>query len=454
MTLPERMERNHRQRAWIIFVIWLAGILPAALHSQQPVYRFPLSQQALKTLVDSLCAQISKNYVIKEAAVKMSSQLKKKYKDGKYNNIKDPHLLAALLTNDALSVHQDEHFYVEYNPSLANEVSGNIDDVPRMVAEKLALEKMKNFGFRKAEILNGNIGYLEISSFSRLNEYSKAAADVSLKMLANANAIIIDLRYGVGGSPEMVTYILSHFFKARTHVNDIYIRNENVTLQYWTTPDSSYGALTEVPLYILTSYKTFSAAEGLSYALQSLKRATIVGETTRGGAHAVSYRPLSSGFICDMPFGRSISPVTKKNWERTGITPDIKVASDKALETAELKIFENAFAVTKDSSGRKMLKWQLDLLQSINHPFYADTVLLTKLAGRYGAYTITFDKDHLYYQKAGKAKFQLIPMNSSAFRPKGNDTFIVEFYRDYFGRGNKTATIYDDGRTEIAERTE
>src|SRR6185436_7071459 len=138
------------------------------------------------------------------------------------------------------------------------------------------------------------------------------------------------------------------------------------------------------------SYKTFSAAEGLAYALQSLKRATVVGEVTRGGAHTVTYRPLSSGFITDIPFGRATSPVTKKNWERTGITPDIKVPADQALETAELKIYENAFAKAKDSSEIRYLKWHLDLLQSINHPHQLDTNVLIKFAGNYGAYSCTY----------------------------------------------------------------
>lgn len=441
-------------RAVNILKTLLVAILFFCLSSAKSQVTFPLSSQATKTLVDSLANQITKYYILKDAAGKMSAYLKKRYKDGAYNKIKDPHTLAGILTADILSVHRDEHFHVEYNPALANELLGNIDDVPKMVAEKLKQEQEKNFGFKKVEILNGNIGYLELSGFSRLNKYSRATADAALRLLSNTNALIIDLRYGVGGSPEMMNYIAGYFFKSKTHLTDIYIRSENATLPYWTVPDSTCASLTEIPVYILTSYKTFSAAEGLAYALQSLKRATIVGELTRGGAHTVTYRPISSGFVSDIPFGKAVSPVTKKNWERAGITPDIKVSAEKALETAELKIFENAFAKAKDSSEIRYLKWQLDLLQSNNHPLILDTASLAKFAGVFGPYTITYNAGNLYYQKTGKAKFPLIPMTANILKPKGNDTFIVEFVKDYFGKVTRIATRYEDGRIEFADRTE
>jgi retinol-binding protein 3 len=438
----------------LIAIACLIILFNTNTYSQVTTYTFPLSSSATKVLVDSLTNQIIKYYVNKDAAIKMNSYIKKRYKEGHYNNIKDPHALAGALTSDILFINRDEHFHLEYNPQMANELLGNIEDVPEMVAEKLRVEKEKNFGFKKVELLNGNIGYLELSGFSRLNKFSKATADAALKMLSNSRAIVIDLRYGVGGSPDMVNHIISHFFKTATHVVDIYIRSENATLPYYTVPDSSYGVLTEIPLYILTSYKTFSAAEGLCYELQALKRATIVGETTRGGAHTVTYRPLSSGFICDIPFGKAISPITKRNWEKIGVTPDIKVPAEKALEAAETKIFDEAFSKAKDSSEIKRLKWQLELIQSINHPIQLDTSTFNAFTGLYGAYAISYSNGVLYYQKTGKAKFPLIPMTTNMMRVKGNDTFTIEFFKNYYGKVNRIATRYDDGRVEYADRTD
>jgi retinol-binding protein 3 len=422
----------------------------------EPTYcqtSFPLAPKTTKTLVDSLAAQIHRFYILEAEAAKMSGYLKKRYKEGHYNDIGDPHLLAGLLTSDVLSVYQDEHFHVEYNPAMANEISGNIDDVPKMVAEKLEIERTRNFGFKKAEVLSGNIGYLEISSFSRLNKFSKATANAALDLLSNSDALIIDLRYGIGGSPDMVNHILGRLFKERTHYSDIYIRSEKVSLPYWTTPDSIPGRLADIPLFVLTSYKTFSAAEGLAYALQSMKRATVIGEVTRGGAHTVTYRPLSSGFITDLPFGRAIDPVSKKSWEGIGVIPDVKTTADKALEATEEIIFSKAIANSKDSSEIKKLRWQQELLRSLNHPLPIDSAALSPLAANYGAFELTLSNGSLYYQKKGKAKFLLLPMSANTFRPKGNDTFVVEISKNPAGLVTGIITRYDDGRAEHAVRT-
>jgi retinol-binding protein 3 len=163
---------------------------------------------------------------------------------------------------------------------------------------------------------------------------------------------------------------------------------------------------------------------------------------------------LSSGFVADIPFGRAISPVTKKKWEKFGVVPYIKVPAERAMEIAEMKIFEKAFESAKDSAEIKSLKWQLDLVQSINHPLQLDTATLIQFTGLYGAYSVSYASGILYYQKTGKAKFPLIPMTSSMMRVKGNDTFTVEFFKNYFGKINRIATRYDDGRVEYADRTD
>lgn len=414
---------------------------------------FPLTPAATKVLVDTLAGQISKYYVSKDTAVKMSACLKKKLKEGRYAKVNDPHTLAALLTEDVNSVYRDEHFHVEYNPTMIDELSGNIEDVPKLVEEKLNRERSKNFGFKKAEILNGNIGYLEISSFSRLNQYSKETATAALKLLANSRAIIIDLRYGMGGSPEMINYLMGYFFKEKIHVSDVYIRSEKARVSYTTLPDTTAGRLTEIPVYILTSYKTFSAAEGLSYELHNLKRATLVGETTRGGAHTVSYRALSSGFIVDLPFGNVISPITKTNWEKTGITPDILIPADKALEKTETMIMEKALAEAKNQGEKDALQWQLDLLLSSGQPATLTPEILKNRAGSYGAYKIELQEEKLSYQKAGKARFILLPLDENSMKVKGNDSFRVEFKKDETGKVNSIVTHYEDGRIETAMRT-
>ncbi len=93
--------------------------------------------------------------------------------------------------------------------------------------------------------------------------------------------------------------------------------------------------LASKPLYVLTSHDTFSGGEEFCYNLKNLKRATLIGETTGGGAHPVSGHRIDDHFMIGVPFARAINPVSKTNWEGTGVEPDIKVPATDALTTAQ-----------------------------------------------------------------------------------------------------------------------
>ena len=85
---------------------------------------------------------------------------------------------------------------------------------------------------------------------------------------------------------------------------------------------------------MLTAKRTFSGAEEFSYNLKNLKRATLVGERTGGGAHPGAVRKLNGRFSIFVPTGRAISPVTGTNWEGTGVVPDVETPAEQALERA------------------------------------------------------------------------------------------------------------------------
>jgi C-terminal processing protease CtpA/Prc len=194
--------------------------------------------------------------------------------------------------------------------------------------------KRANCAFDKAEILFGNIGYVKFDGFM---DPSVCAPTVTaaLSFVANADALIFDLRENGGGDPAMVAFIASYLFDGRTHLNDLYNRKENSTEQYWTLAYVPGERMPKQPVYVLTSKRTFSGAEEFAYDLQTQKRATLVGETTGGGAHPVAGHTVADYFMVGVPFAKAVNPVTKTNWEGTGVEPDVKVSAAVALTTAE-----------------------------------------------------------------------------------------------------------------------
>lgn len=427
----------------IIFVLSISSQTNSALI---------LNQKSLKDIIDTLTFKLEHNYVLPDKGIEMSAFINKKYKDGLYNKITNPSILADILTKDVLSVHNDEHFFIEYNPNLSLELTLPRDSI--YWAKQLKLDRSKNHGFKKIEVLNGNIGYVDISYFAYLNPESEKVADASFQALSNCKAIIIDLRYGMGGQPEMVACIAKHFIKERKHMFELTLRNREKNYNLYCEPDPNYTGLYETPLYILTSYKTFSAAEMLTYFLKTEKRVTVVGEQTRGGAHNAPKSFLYKDFIIALPHGKAYSRTTKTNWEGGGISPDIKTTADKALEVAEVKIFESYFKFAKDSSERNYLKWQLELLKAKNNPPQIDSLKLKKRIGTYSYIDISLSGNNLYYERVGRTKFPLVSMTENKMRLLGNDSFTVEFISNSKGDIKEIITYYEDGRIEHSSRNE
>lgn len=279
----------------------------------------PLSPETRKAVVDGAARAIESNYVFPDVGKKMAEAVRSKAAAGAYDSITAPPDLAAKLTDDLRAVQNDKHLRVRFGAPQG----GGPGPAPAA----------SNFGFTKAEILDGNIGYFDLRGFAGVREAGPVAGAV-MTMLANTDALIIDLRNNGGGQPEMVAYLCSYFFEKPLHVNTIYWRPTDTTKEHWTTAEVTGRKFLAKPVWVLTSQRTFSGGEEFAYDLKALKRATLVGETTGGGAHPVTVSPLEGGFSISVPAGRAINPVTKTNWEGTGVEPDVKVAAADALKVA------------------------------------------------------------------------------------------------------------------------
>ena len=291
-------------------------------------------------------------------------------------------------------------------------------------------DQIINYGFEEIKILPGNIGYLKFRSFSYdINAYKVAIG--AMNFLSNVDALIIDLRKNGGGSPEMVQFLCSYFLdNPRKHLNSFYYKEKDKTTQYWTYTYLPGERLNKIDLYLLTSKNTFSAAEEFSYNLKSMKRATVIGEATGGGAHDNKYVVLNDNFMMSLPFARAINPVTKANWEGVGVEPDIRVSSDKALETARMIAMENTIKKEEDPEFKAYYLWMYEAYKSPLNTVTIRMEVLEAYVGTYGPRTITLEDGSLFYQREGGAKMKMIPISEDCFMFNEIDYFRLKFLKE------------------------
>jgi retinol-binding protein 3 len=284
-------------------------------------------------VIDGAVAALNESYVFPETAKKMEETVRAHQKKGDYEAISDGDDFAKRLTDDFQGVSHDKHLHVMFSPAALPDMEAERADPKREAEERKEMERV-NCGFQKAEILEGNIGYLKFDFFADPGICGPTVV-AAMNFLANTDAVIFDLRENGGGDPKMVAFISSYLFAERTHLNDLWTRKGDITDQYWTTAYVPGKRLDGKPAFVLTSSHTFSGGEEFTYNLKTLKRATIIGETTGGGAHPVRGHRITEHFGIGVPFARAINPITHTNWEGTGVEPDVKVSAGDALTTAK-----------------------------------------------------------------------------------------------------------------------
>jgi hypothetical protein len=314
------------------------------------------------SVIEALATKLSAVYVLPEAVGRITQALRSANSAGEYDG-KAPQEFADAVRRTLLNASHDKHFAVFYDPAPTAS--------PEAATPSVEQRERLNFGFGKLERLRGNVGYLELVNFSNFRQQSAETASAWLSPLANFDAIIVDLRRNGGGHGPMMAFIATYFFDPTpVHLTDIYWRDTNETNQFWTRDFVPGRRSARQPLYILTSASTFSAAEDFCYSLQNLKRAIVVGETTGGGAHS-SRGPqrLTQSFTAIIPAGRSISPITKTNWEGTGVTPDIKTSAEASLSVAHLHALRSLLEKETNPQWKQTLQQVADdLSKSVSVP--------------------------------------------------------------------------------------
>jgi retinol-binding protein 3 len=321
---------------------------------------FTITAAERKQVLDNSVAKLNQYYVFPETAKKMGEALRARIAKGEYDQLTSAKALADKLTADLREVSRDKHLFVRYSNAPVPDRAFNAPPAGPALQQQAAFAAKVNYGFEKVERMQGNIGYVDIRGFVP-PEVGGETASAAMNFIANTDALIVDLRFNGGGEPAMIAYLSSYLFDTPTHLNDIYTRVDDSTQQWWTSPfvpGRRFGG--KKPVFVLTSSHTFSGGEEFAYNIKNLGRGTVIGETTGGGAHPVDGAKLSEHFELGVPFARAISPITKTNWEGTGVVPEISVPADQALDKAYQLALEKVITATEDPQRKAGLQRVLD----------------------------------------------------------------------------------------------
>lgn len=432
------------------FSLFLLGSSGRSCLAQKNPAPVAISKSGIKKLVENLSQSLKKYYVFPDKGQLMSNYLTSQYQKGAYHPFTDPIQLANQLNKDLQHAHADGHMGVFYNPELAKQ----LETPPPSEKERKQQERERelpqllenNFAFKKLEVLTGNIAYVRLDGFATFFPEAKPILNGAFQFLKNTKAIIIDLRYNGGGDPMMVNQIESYFFGQKIHMLSIIDPGENKTYELFADPAKVDSVTLTMPMYILTSNNTFSGAEDFSYAMQSVKRATIVGETTGGGANMPRSYSFGYGVVGRIPGARPQNPYTKTNWEGIGVKPDIAVPAEKALSKAQATALTDLLAKATNEWEKRRLQWSLNALKASDSTTSPDPATLNQYVGVYQGGLDFYVKDNRLFCKnaeRGNGIFELKPIADALFVLDEN--VQVQFEKEDTDAYSKIKMLWRDG---------
>jgi hypothetical protein len=328
-----------------------------------------ITAQQKNEMIDSTIKALNERYIFPDVAKQIESFLRKQQALKAYDSITNGEVFAQQLSNELKTISKDKHLNVGYSAEvIPSQPEADPMNMAVPAAEKDQYGKWlkhMNYGIRKIEILKGNIGYMDIDFFCD-PEFAGESYAAMMSYFAHTDALIIDLRKcGGSRSPDAIPFICSYFFENPVHLNDTYFRKTDSYKQSWTysfVPGKKY---LDKPIYILTSNGTFSGAEELAYDLKNLKRATIIGQRTGGGANPGGFIKMTDHFVLFVPFGRAVNPITKTNWEEAGVEPDTVINTRLALYKAQQLAMLHSISITDEAEWKNGLQeWLGELEQN------------------------------------------------------------------------------------------
>ncbi|HTF17810.1 MAG TPA: S41 family peptidase [Chryseolinea sp.] len=288
--------------------------------------------------VASIVSLIRAKYVFPSKGDQIADKYNKAWKSGQFKDIRDWKTFAERSTQILQEVIEDGHMYVNFDPGTSATLKAPVQDSETQTEDQFfhgADARQRNFGFRKVEVLEGNIGYILLSEIN-ISVKSLSVLHSTMNFIANTDTLIIDLRHNHGGGSEIGAVLETYFFSKPTSFLEFRSRDGKTEISKtvnWLT-DQRYLK----PLFIITDRGTASAAEAFAFSLQATRRAKIVGERSAGAAHMNSWYFINNEIFLSVSTAAPTLPGTESNWERKGVQPDIAIDSTSDLNSILARI--------------------------------------------------------------------------------------------------------------------
>jgi len=408
-----------------------------------------LTRTQQKEIIIELCEKIEDIYPFPEIAQHTISGIKKYFEEGKYSAYTDRSEFASNLTMDLEDLSNDTHFYLAYNPELAAEMEKQRDSEvseESLTAHEARIEKWQNYGFKELKILDGAVGYLDLRLFFA-TYYAGEVAVAAMNFLSNCNAIIIDLRYNGGGWDDMVNFLLSYFAESQAEII-FNVAQHTIDSSYYAGKTMAYvpgKRFTDIPVYVLISRGTASAAEAFASKIKQINsHAVLVGETSAGAENPVGSVVIGDDFVLSIPSWRSIYRKYDTNWEGIGVSPDMEAGFEEAPGVAHIDALRKLYEAAVEKEVKDKYQWALDGVRAIYEPVSLPENVLQAYVGNYGTRDVCLEDGMLYYQYKKRTKRRMLPVREDYFVVEDYDFFRVRFIIEK-GRITSLEEIFTDG---------
>ncbi len=275
-------------------------------------------------VINDVAVTIRKHYADREAGNVLADKILADLEKGRSDSLMDAKSLVEEVTSVIRTMVSDRHFAFSVRGEPKIDLTASPDG------------QSSEHGLRTLRMLEHDTVYLEFDGLPG-DDASLRFVEQALEELPEVKALILDIRSNIGGSGDMVVLLCSHLLEAGTLLYKYYDRSGGPPGEMKATPYRRHFG-PDIPVFVLISRATLSAAEALAFILQDYGRAKVVGQRSPGMANPSRTFPIGEDFELTVPFLLLHYGKSGGTYAGVGVVPDMAVPADSALDTVLAEI--------------------------------------------------------------------------------------------------------------------